>query len=388
MKAIKNGNIVTENEIIENGTILIVKGRIRAVGKGQKITIPEDYEIVDAEGMFVGPGFVDNHCHGGDAYTAQDHPGKAALHHLRYGTTSLSLALGYSLSYEDTVRGIEAIKHAMAEDQPGNLKGIFFEGPFNNPNFGANSEFGRSVNKEEYESLYEMAGGAIRQWMYAPELEKGDDFARFVVSKGIPLAIGHTAASPDTVARAAEMGATICTHLFDAMGCHLGNDSIKTTGIIQDTAADAALITEQLYLEIICDSRAVHVKPANLKLAYKCGGPDRVCLITDSTIRPNHDPSQYAMDDVRSAVDINFNEKGQLSGSRLTMNRALKNMYHYTGAPIIDLFRMASSTPAKAVNLFDDVGSIEVEKSADLVFVDHDLNLRKVFLRGELVSEL
>jgi len=72
---------------------------------------------------------------------------------------------------------------------------------------------------------------------------------------------------PHKSRKAVEIGATICTHLFDAMGCYLGNDSIHCTGIIQDTAADAALVNDKLFLELICDHDAVHVKPTNIKLA-------------------------------------------------------------------------------------------------------------------------
>lgn len=385
MKAIINGDIVTPARVIPRGTVLIEEGKILAIGIKENMAVPSGCEIVDAAGMYVGPGFVDIHCHGGDLYHSHEDPGKAAEHHLKHGTTSLALAIGYNLPWEDTLQGIEKIKAAMKERSSRNLKGIFFEGPFNNPGFGAKSELGRPVNRKDYETLYEKAGDAIRQWMYAPELEGGDDFARFVVSKGIPLAIGHTAASPDTVEKAVHLGARICTHLFDAMGCHLGNDSIKISGIIQDTAADAAMTMDELFLEIICDSRAVHVKPANLRLAYKCGGPDRVVLITDSTIR-KHDPSQYPEDDVRSAKDLNFNERGQLSGSKLTMDQALKNMHRYTGAPLVDLFKMASTNAAKAVKLFDSLGSLEPGKEADIVLLDEGLNLQKVILGGEEIK--
>jgi N-acetylglucosamine-6-phosphate deacetylase len=384
-KAIVHGNIVTPYRVINGGTVLIRDGKIAAVGKAADITVPQDYEIIDAVGAIVGPGFVDIHCHGGDLYTSHEEPAKAAEYHLRHGTTSLALALAYNLSYNDTLIGMDKAAEAVESGKPGSLKGIFLEGPFNNPAYGSSSERGRPIRREEYEALYQKGKGLILQWMYAPELEGGDDFARFVVSKGIPLAIGHTCASPDVIDRAVLMGASICTHLFDAMGSHLGNESIKVTGLLQDTAADAALVSEELYLEIICDSRAVHVKPSNLRLAYKCGGADRVVLITDSTIR-KHDPSGFPPDDIRSAEDLNFNERGQLSGSRLTMDKAFRNMHRYTGAPLVDLFRMASTNPAKAVKLFDAVGSIEVGKNADLVIMDDSLILKKVLLKGTDVT--
>lgn len=375
MKALVNAKVVMENEIIENGVILFDKGRIVEAGSATDVRIPDGCERVDAQGCYAGPGFVDNHCHGGGSVSLYEADlAEAAAHHLAHGTTSLAASVPYNISAEATLAGIDSIVKAMREENPGNISGIFMEGPFNNPKFGANSSMGRPINQAEYEEIYRRGGKAIRHWMYAPELEHGDEFARFVVSKGIPLAIGHTCASPAVVAKAVGIGATICTHLFDAMGCHLGNDSVSETGIIQDTAADAALVTDDLYLEIICDSNAIHVKPANLKLAYKCGGPDRVVLITDATVR------------VGQKGDVNINENGELSGSLLTMDGAFKNMHHYTNAPITHLFKMASSTPAKAIRIFDEVGSIEKGKLANIVLLDEKLDLKKVFLKGELVS--
>jgi len=385
LKAIVNTRIIAENGIIQNGIILIEEERISALGNKSDIGVPDGCEIIDAENCYSGPGFVDIHCHGGGVYPAIDNPLAAADFHLKKGTTSLTLSLGYNLSLSETLRGIDTIKEAMSVSDPCTINGIFLEGPFINPSLGSASETARPINRLEYETLYKRAGDCIRQWMYAPELEDGDDFAAFVVSKGIPLAIGHTAASPDTITEVIGKGASICTHLFDAMGCYSGNKSVNVTGIIQDTAADAALISESLFLEIICDSRAVHVKPANLKLAFKCGGPERIILITDYSVY-DHNPSDYPEEDIRSAVDLNFNKAGELSGSRLTMNQAVKNMKRYTAATIPELFKMASANPAKAIGIYDSVGSLKSGKLANIVLLDNNLDIKKVLLKGESYS--
>jgi N-acetylglucosamine-6-phosphate deacetylase len=381
MKALIHARIITLDTVIEDGSILFKEGRIVNFGRASDLFIPEESELIDACGWYVGPGFVDIHCHGGGRFSAIDEPDKAASYHLAHGTTSLTLSIAYNVSYEKTLTAIDAIKMAMLKNEPGNINGIFFEGPYNNPKYGAKADSGRSINPIEYELLYKKASSSIRQWMYAPELEYGDEFARFVVSKGIPLAIGHTCASPADIKRSVDIGASICTHLFDAMGSHLGNDSIKDTGMIQENVADIALITNELFLEIICDAKGVHVKPANLKLAYKCGGPDRVALITDyatKTCMPLFDSEDN---------DVNVNEKGEISGSLITMDMALKNMHHFTAAPITHLFKMAAATPARAIRIFDTVGSIDVGKYANFVLLDEALCLKKVFLKGELVSE-
>jgi len=386
VKAIINTRIVTGSDIVQDGAIIIEDGLIKSIGSTRENRIPRNCEILDADGCFSGPGFVDIHCHGGGKYSAWENPAAAAAFHLKNGTTSLTLSIGYNIPLDETLRGIDEIRTAMTAPEPGTINGIFLEGPFINPSLGSSSGSAREISKSEYETLYARAGGAIRQWMYSPELKNGNTFAEFVRSRDIPLAIGHTAASPETIREAVHSGATICTHLFDAMGCHLGNDSVLTTGIIQDTAADAALVMDELFLEIICDSRAIHVKPANLQLAWKCGGPKRIILITDYSVY-NHNPSDYPDSDIRSAPDLNFNASGELSGSRLTMSQAVKNMRHHTGASIPELFRMASTNPAKAVGLSDIAGSLEPGKPADIVLLDSRLNLEKVFLKGEVVDK-
>ncbi|MCK5735927.1 MAG: amidohydrolase family protein, partial [Spirochaetaceae bacterium] len=116
-----------------------------------------------------------------------------------------------------------------------------------------------------------------------------------------------------------------------------------------------------------------------------CGGPERVILITDHSVY-KHNPSDYPEGDIRSAIDLNFNSSGELSGSRLTMIQAVKNMKHYTEASIIELFKMAAVNPAKAIRVFDNVGSLEAGKLANIILLDNNLDLKKVFLRGVNVS--
>jgi N-acetylglucosamine-6-phosphate deacetylase len=387
MKAFINGTVITPGGMIENG-VLITKGDkiIQVLDQGEgRAQIPKEAETIDAEGLFIGPGYVDIHCHGGGEKAFHQDPEAAGLHHLHGGTTSVCVSLAYTFSHEQLLEYTKVIVDSCKK--PGtNIAGIHFEGPYINPAFGSNSRLTRSINPLEYKELYDQAKGFIRQWTIAPELDGASDYADFILSKGITLALGHTGASPDTIYQFIDKGASVITHLFDAMGCHLGNESVKVTGMIQDTVSDAVFaVGDRVYSEIICDSLAVHVKPANLKMAYRCMGPERIILITDSTITcPN--PADFSEGDIgRSAPDLNFNEAGELSGSKLTMEMAAKNFVKYTGASISEIVKMASENPAKAVRLFDRVGSLEVGKLANILLFDGDLSIRKVYLEGKLV---
>ena len=128
--------------------------------------------------------------------------------------------------------------------------------------------------------------------MYPPEQPNSEALESYFQKNHIVSAIGHTDASPQRIEQAAQAGATIVTHMFDAMGCWRGDESVQETGIIQETVADGALLVDSLIYEIICDSQAIHVKPANLKLIYKFAGPDRIALVTDCFYR-DYNPADY-----------------------------------------------------------------------------------------------
>lgn len=387
MKAIVHAKAVTPGGIVDDATLLLEDGCIRAVG--QDLTIPPETEIIDAKGMWVGPGFVDIHLHGdGIEGRWEWNPVPVAAHHLRHGSTTMVAYLPYTLPKDELLEATKMVQQKLDEGMLPNVWAIGFEGPFINPKQGANSEAAvrPGTDPEEYVPLYEACHGKIAQWMYAPEMDPTGQFGDFLREKGVTAAIGHTQASPAQIRAAVDRGATVVTHLYDAMGCHLGNESVRVTGIIQDTAAVGCLICPELTYEIIPDSKGIHVKPSNMKLTYQLAGPDRICIITDCTYC-DYDPADYPADHFRSTKDLNYNELEELSGSLLTMDKAFRNFQMHTGAPVEDLFRMAATTPAKRIGIGHLTGSLEAGKWANLVILNEDLQLQKVIFRGEEVEQ-
>lgn len=385
MKAIIHAKAVTPGGILRDATLLLDQGNILAVGTD--LQVPADAEVLDAKGMWVGPGFVDIHLHGdGTDARWEDDPARVASHHLRHGSTTMVAYLPYTLSKERLLQETKNVQAMLEEGKLPNVWAIGYEGPFINPAQGANSgKCGRTgTDPEEYIPLYEACKGRVAQWMYAPEMDANGQFGDFLRQKGVTAAIGHTNASPVQIREAVDRGATVVTHLYDAMGCHLGNESVATTGIIQDSVAVGCLICPELTYEIIPDSLGIHVKPANMKLAYQLAGPRRICIITDCT-ECSYDPADYPEDHFRSTVDLNFNEAHELSGSRLTMDQAFRNFGRHTGASVEDLFQMAATTPARTIGIDHLTGSIVAGKWANLVILDEELQLKTVILRGEEV---
>ena len=201
--------------------------------------------------------------------------------------------------------------------------------------------------------------------------------------------VGHTCAGPEELERAFAHGARIVTHLFDAMGHRLGAaQAAKATGDVQASAAVAALAIPGFYYELICDSLGAHVAPSNARMALRAAGEDRIVLITDASAGPSRGNAAPLHAAYAAAKDLSFDENGALSGSYLTLNRACANFMRMTGADVRTAFKCASTNPAKALGLFDRVGSLEPRKAADIVLVDGAFNVNAVFFRGEPVAEI
>lgn len=387
MKAIIHAKAVTPGGIVEDAVILHKDGIICAVGAD--LEIPANTEILDAGGKWVGPGFVDIHLHGDGFQTRWEDPNPegVAAYHLRHGSTTMVAHLPYTLPKQELLDVAKNIQKLLDKGKMPNVYAVGFEGPFINPEQGASSEkCGRTgTDPEEYIPLYEACHGKVAHWMYAPEMDPTGQFGDFLREKGVVANIGHTQASPEQIRGAVDRGATMVTHLFDAMGCHLGNESVKVTGIIQETAVDGCLVCPELTYEIIPDSLGIHVKPTNMKFVYQFAGPRRICIITDCT-QCNYDPADYPKEHFRSTVDLNFNEAHELSGSRLTMDQAFRNFGKHTGAGVEDLFLMAATTPANSIGIGHLTGSIAPGKWANFVILDEKLQLQKVILRGVEVA--
>ncbi len=381
VKAIVNGKLVFPDEIRE-GTVLIEDGKILAAGD---VIPPKGAEIIDAEGLYVGPGLVDEHNHGflnpetGEAWTAMADPAGMAREHLKYGTTSVTPSVSYGCTMEQFHTCIEGCKKAMAEGNT-SIIGIHFEGPYTNPKHGAKAEGAWKIERKTYEEIFDLAGDAVLHCTYAPELEKAEEFEDFLRERDVVMDLGHTEMNYEQCERAVKKGAKIVTHLFDAMDCHINHPGSLA---IQETSSLITLSFPELYYELIVDSRGIHVKPHAVRLAYRTAGEDKIILITDATaLATYHDPSKYPEDDPRSAYDLNYNDRGQLSGSRCILANVCKNFMKFTGADVRVAFKCAATNPAKALRVDDRVGSILPGRDANILFVDEGFNVKQIYFRG------
>ena len=386
MKAFVNAKLVFPDEIRE-GVILEENGKILASGD---VLVPQDAEVIDLKGQYVGPGLFDIHNHGymnvktGEAYMATVDPAAMARGHLRSGTTSLTPSTAFSNTFEEYESCVAGCKKAMEEGNT-TIVGIHYEGPFINPKYGAKSTLAWTYSKELCQKALDLGGDMILHCTYAPELDCAEELEDELNKRGIVMDMGHTAMTIEQCQRAVSKGAKNVTHLFDAMGCYIDPPHALA---LQEASSAVALSVPGIYYELICDSRGVHVKPHAMRFALRTAGEDHIILVSDATAWATyHDPSKYPPEDIKSAYDLNFNDWGQLSGSRLRLSDGCKNFMHYTGSDVRVAFKCASTNPAKLLKLDHKIGSILPGRDANLVVVDEKFNVQEVYFRGELVTE-
>jgi len=375
--AIVNANVVLENGILWDGVILLNGGRIHSFGKARETEIPKDAVQIDAGGAYVGPGFVDIHVHEGGRYTTYYDPAKTATHFLRHGTTSFLATPYYSMTFDEIMRALRILRDAMGK--VGTLKGIYMEGPYTNPDYGANAAtnpWRAEMDEAQMKAMVDAAGDMVKVWTVAPERKGIQAFLQYAkkVNPTVRFALGHSEATPMQIRALGKFRPTVLTHAFDATGRLPVYEGTRGYG-----PDEYALKEPEVYTELISDSCGIHVHPELQQLLLHCKGVDRVVLITDSTYQNSPNPEA-----LQHVEDLNFDPFGGISGSKMTMEQACRNVMTHTNCGIAQAFLMASTNPSRVIGLDDEVGSIAVGKTADLVFVDDRFRVQRVMLKGEL----
>ena len=379
---IKNAQVVLENGIIWDGVILIENDIIQKVGNRHNINIPENAHVIDANGAYVGPGFVDIHVHGGAGQRLFSEPEKVAVHFLKHGETSILASWSGAYTYEETLQGIRNVKKAMGTVK--NIKGINMEGPYMNPNHGAwkntDTWYRGKIDEKQYKPIVDELGDAVKLWSIAPEREGIMPFVEYArkVNPNVVFSVGHSEATPEDIRNlGTKYRPKLSTHLMNATG-RITGDSGGLRGYGPD---EYCLADPEMYAELICDSCGVHVHSDLQRMIVKNKGIHRVVLITDSTNYAGKNPEEYAHVD-----DISFNDQGMIAGSKLTLDKACRNIMSHTNCGIAQAFVMASLNPAKVIGMDDEIGSIEPGKIADLVFVDDKFNVHQVMVGGKICN--
>lgn len=367
--------VVTGAELLRPGWIEVVGGTIAAIGSGQRAA-----DIV-LGAVTVVPGFVDTHVHGGGganfSVATADQTATAVELHRRHGTTTLVASL-VTASPDDLLRQVRGLA---VDVRAGVVDGIHLEGPWlSTQRCGAHQPaLMRDPDPAEIARILDAGDGAVRMVTLAPERDGALAAVAQFCDAGVIAAVGHTEATYEQTRAAIDAGATVGTHLFNAMRPIDRREPGPVVALLED---------DRVTVEIITDG--VHVDPAIFRHVARAAGPDRVSLITDAMAATGVSDGVYRLGplDVH-VVDGVARVAGTdtIAGSTATMDRVFRFAVTHSGLPRDDALlaaaRQASTNPARALGL--PGGSLLPGAVADLVVLDADFAVSGVLRRGEWI---
>ena len=382
MTVYKNANIVFEDKV-EFGSLAVENGKIIGFNIEDK-----NSEIIDVDGGYVIPGFIDIHVHGGGGADFMDGNvrafEKALSAHLSHGTTTI-YPTTMSSPFSEILDTFKVYREVIKRNNVKiNLGGLHLEGPFLSPKMCGAQRLDLIIQPmdETIQSLKENSD-IIARITCAPEVDNVIDMAKKLIPCGISFSMGHTNATYEQAEDAVKHGFSSITHLYSATsGFHKVNQKVHI-GVTQ-----AGLGVEELYVELIGDG--CHVPKELLRLVSKIRGFDKVCIVTDAMRAAGTNVTESYLGKIcpenRVIIDdgvAKLPDKSFFAGSIGTMDRALNFAVKTAGISICDAVKMLSLTPAKLMNISDHKGSIEIGKDADLVVCDKDLSVKSVYVKGQ-----
>jgi N-acetylglucosamine-6-phosphate deacetylase len=379
---ISNARVILEDQVLGEGWVSFESGTITGIGQGDPT--PTDGNL-DAQNLYLAPGFIDLHIHGGQGYDFLDAAAEgfaaAATYHLSGGTTSLCPTAA-TATYET----FETVISRWQQAQPltrCRLLPLHLEGPhLASGKAGAQDPaLMRPPTKADIQWVLARSS-AISQITIAPELPNAPEFISAASAAGIRMSAGHTEASGEEMQRAVEAGLTKVTHLFNAMSSATKKGMFRQPGVLE-----YALAEDNIFCELVSDG--FHVVPTLTRMAYNAKGPDRVMLITDALAGAGMPVGyQFRLGRLDCKVGQGFGmlaDGSALAGSLARTIDLVRFMAEALGLPLVEAVRMASLTPARVLGREKLVGSLEKGKLADFVLFDDQFKVRTVWVGGERV---
>lgn len=383
--ALVNGKVILPDRV-SDGMAVIVDGN-RIDGVTPIGNLGSDIPQVDVDGRFVSPGLIDIHTHGavGHDYTEASSETFDAITRCqaRQGVTTLLATMG-TAPLDVMVKALAFSGEWMIKPHPGaNVAGVHLEGPyFSNEQKGAQDPNSlRTPDDGSADALLKHP-----EWVkivsFAPELPGAVSLTRRLVDLGIVAAAGHSAAQDWQVQEVMNAGLTHTIHIWSSQSSTIREGPWRKPGLLEKT-----LISDNLTAEMIADNR--HLPPTLMKLAYKCKGPDRLCVISDA-VEGAGLPEGTVIKSIGIEYEISngvgiLKDHTSFAGSVTLINKMIPILTDVVGIPLVEAVRMASLTPARVIGLQDHKGSLEVGKDADIAIFEPDFSAWKVLIAGQWV---
>ncbi|NMB62897.1 MAG: N-acetylglucosamine-6-phosphate deacetylase [Chloroflexi bacterium] len=379
---VKNGRVATANGIQTNIAVGINRNRIVFIGNDTRISDEEYPSIIDAGGAFISPGLIDSHTHGGAGYdfltVADDEIDQLLEWYASNGVTAVLATLSAGLK-DGYLEACQVLTRLVKKGSPGaRLLGIHIEGPYISKEKKGAQPFDEEnpvkiTDVDEYLGYFD---DAVRIMTLAPEIDRGIELIDHLVSRNVICSVGHSDATYEEIIRAVMHGLNRSTHTFNTMS-QLEHHSPGIVG--------AVMVCDEIFAEITLDGS--HVHPGAVKALLKAKGLDKMILITDSIqasglgdgefIRPG-DRHIYVKDNVARL------KSGNLAGSVLTLNQAVKNAVTMLDLPLGMALKLATQNVANSLGL-KNFGILKEGSVADIIVHDEEMNIYKTIIDGRLV---
>ena len=398
---ITNGKFVLRDTIVDGG-LLCENGIISDVGYIGDT--PDDTELVDATGCYVLPGFIEPHAHGGGGYDFIDNTETAFDEifklHRAHGVTQLCPTL--CACGEESM--FEFLSLASRLSDRAGFAGVHLEGPFLSPAMsGAQNRSRLLLPDERIIERLEYYKDIIARVTAAPELDGVDTLARRMKCAGVSMSIGHSAADAEAARRALRLGFDSVTHLF----CSTSGRT-KYGGFVRGGIIEAALLDDDCYIELIGDGH--HVSPESFRLALKCRGADKICVVSDAmraafevvsadnTASGHHHSNLNTTSVGESYLGAVLPEnrviledgvaklpdRTSFAGSLAVGDSMVESLCQNYGLDLVTVSRMMSAAPAALLGLTGR-GQLRTGYHADIVLLGKDYRTNAVFIDGKRV---
>ncbi len=375
---VRNGDVLTPDGW-RRGDVSIESGRIVTVGRAER---PANVRVVDAKGARVLPGLVDLQVNG--AFTKSfasatvGEIGEVARGLARFGVTGF-LASMVSLPTPLMLEALSRIREASDGESGDSILGAHLEGPYLNPErAGAHRRANiRPPSLVEFGRLASGGSGIVRMMTIAPEGKGAVSLIAAGLKRGIGMSIGHTLASRAEVDAAIRAGASMATHLFNAMA---------PLHHREENAPAAALVDDRLTCACIYDR--FHIGRSAMTIAHRCKPRGRLMLVSDATSALGAPDGAFESDGVKYSVkagQVKVRGTETLGGSAVSLLQGVRNVVEDLGLPLEEAWRMASAVPARAIGLGATKGEIAAGFDGDIVLLDEHWQVRATFVRGREV---
>ena len=372
--------------LLDLPVVEIEDGRIASISSRAAADLPGEARVLDFPSATLAPAFFDVHIHGANGHDVMEAT-PAALDAIggflaSRGTGSF-LATTVTAPLDATLRSLASLARLLARPPvAGQARplGIHLEGPFlSHTKRGAQpAEHLLAPSTATFDRLFEAAEGHVRLMTLAPELPGALELTAHATALGVRISLGHSNATADETRAAIAAGAVSATHTFNAM---------PPLTAREPAILGAVLTCDALYAELICDG--VHVAPEMVKLWGRAKGAQRAILVTDAISAAGMPDGDYRLGDLSvQVVNGRATADGVLAGSTLTLDRALANFIHFTGAPLKDALPLLTTNPAAMTGLGNQAASLAVGQPANLVAVDQAGNLLASVVNGELAHSV